>query len=107
MSHHEDGAAHAVSAAGGEEGQQHGEDHDGQAQGEAPDPALPRVREHVVVLALDLLHQLVQAGNTLALEDLNQKMESRVTSNVFLMDLPDFLQASHSRGKFQQRPYRQ
>ena len=68
ISHHEDWAAHAVSAAGGEQGQQHSEDHDGQPQDEAPDAALPRVREHVVVLAPDLLDQLIQTGNALSLK---------------------------------------
>ena len=72
--YHEDWAAHAVSAAGGEQGQQHGEDHDGQTQGEATNAALPRVREHIVVLTFDLLDKLVQAGNALSLKDLRKSI---------------------------------
>ena len=48
LTDHEDGAAEAVSAAGGEEGEQDREHHDGQPQGEAADPALTQA----VLLAL-------------------------------------------------------
>ena len=70
----EDGAAEAVSAAGSEESQEDGEDHDGQSQGETTNTSLPGVRVHVVVLAQELSLQLLQAGNTLALEYLETKI---------------------------------
>ena len=60
---HEDGAAEAVSAAGGEQGEQDREHHDGQPQGEAADPALTQlllalVNSNKLQLALSQLSQL-------------------------------------------------
>ena len=69
----EDGAAEAVSTAGCEQSQQDGEDHDGQAQHEAPDSSLPGVGVDVVVLTQELLLQLSQTGDALALEYLRRE----------------------------------
>ena len=55
----EDGAAEAVAAAGGEQGQEDSEDHDGQAQGETANTSLPGVRVDVVVLTQELSLQLL------------------------------------------------
>ena len=68
QTHREDGAAETGPAAGRQESEEDSEDHDGEAQGEAAHTALPGVRVDVVVVAQELLLQLLQAGDTLALE---------------------------------------
>ena len=55
----EDRATEAVAAAGGQQGQHHGEDHDGQPKCEAGNASLPSVGKIIVILTQHLLLQLV------------------------------------------------
>ena len=66
----ENRAAEAVAAAGREEGEHHGEDHDGQPHREAGDTSFPGVGELLVILAKHLLFQFVKIGNTFAIKNL-------------------------------------
>ena len=57
---------------GGEEGECHREDHDCEPQHKAADPTLPGMGELVVILALQLLQQLVHVRDAFSLENLER-----------------------------------
>ena len=79
----EDRATEAVAAAGGQQGQHHGEDHDGQPKCEAGNASLPSVGKIIVILTQHLLLQLVQIWYALSLENLSRKFIEFIINGKF------------------------